>query len=219
MKKILTLSFIAAISLAACNSAPTADEAKTEDSKEVVAAEGESYKVDGAQFVSFIGTKPVGEHNGRFQVNEGAIYVKNEAVVTGGKLTFDIKSLTITDADTSGISKLKGHLLSADFLDADKFPEASFEITSVEDFTPDSSSTLILDGATNTIKGNLTLKDVTKNVSFPAIITVTPTTVRAKANFNIDRTQWNLTYGNDKSLGDKFIRPEVNISFDITATK
>lgn len=219
MKKILTLSFAAAIGFAACNSAPKADEAKTEEVKEVMAAEGTSYKVDSSQFISFIGTKPVGEHHGRFQVSEGELYVKNDALVTGGKLVFDINSLAITDADTSGSSKLKGHLLSADFLDAEKFPVATFEITSVEDYTPDSTNTLILDGATNTVKGNLTLKGVTKNVSFPAIITVTPTTVTAKANFNIDRTQWNLTYRNDKSLGDKFIRPEVNLSFDITATK
>lgn len=219
MKKIFALPIITAIVFASCNSAPKADEAKTEDVQDVAAAEGEAYKVDTTQSVNFIGTKPVGAHSGKFLVKEGEIFVKDGTGVSGGRLVFDINSLVITDADTTGTTKLKGHLLSADFLDAEKFPTATFEITAVEDYVADSTNALVLEGATNIIKGNLTLKDVTKNVSFPAIINVTPTSVSAKANFNIDRTQWNLTYGNDKSLGDKFIRPEVNINFEITAVK
>ena len=101
---------------------------------------------------------------------------------------------------------------SADFLDTEKFPTAKFEITSVAPLANDSS-------ATHTISGNLTLKDSTKNISFPAKLTVADNNLQAQANFNIDRTLWGLYYGNDKSLGDKFIRPEVNIKLNITANK
>ncbi|MCH5689946.1 hypothetical protein LWM68_40400 [Niabella sp. W65] len=63
MKRILSLSFVvAAIAFVSCNSAPKADEAKTEDQQEVAAAEGASYKVDTTQTIQFIGTKPVGQH-------------------------------------------------------------------------------------------------------------------------------------------------------------
>ncbi|GAB3006932.1 hypothetical protein GCM10027051_03160 [Niabella terrae] len=203
----------------ACKSAPEADQAKTEESKEVATPEGASYHTDSTQVIHFIGTKPVGEHHGSFQITEGTFYVKNAAVVTGGKLTFDIGSLNITDVDTSGTTKLKGHLSSADFLDVQKHPTATFEITSIEDFVPDSTNKLVLNGATNTIRGNLTLKKVSKNVSFPAIIYVTADSLTAKANFNINRTDWGLIYGNDQSLGDKFIRPEVNINFEIKAVR
>ncbi|MCG7859338.1 YceI family protein, partial [Flavihumibacter sediminis] len=92
------------------------------------------------------------------------------------------------------------------------FPTASFVITGVEPITGDST-------ATHKISGNLTLKDSTKNVSFPAQVTVAETGVKAAANFNIDRTQWGMFYGNDQSLGDKFIRPEVNIKLNINANK
>lgn len=218
MKRIFII-FLTALSLTACQSAPKADQAKTEEGKDVAEADGESYKVNTSQYINFIGTKPVGEHHGSFNISEGVFYVKNEASVTGGKLVFNIRSLKITDKDTSGSQKLMGHLSSPDFLDVANYPTAAFEITSVEDYTPDSTNSLVLDGATNTIKGNLTLKGVTKNVSFPAIIKVTPTIVTATANFNINRTDWNLVYGNDQSLGDKFIRPEVNINFAVTATK
>ncbi|MBK8329991.1 MAG: YceI family protein [Bacteroidetes bacterium] len=73
--------------------------------------------------------------------------------------------------------------------------------------------------ATHTFSGNLTLKDSTKNVTFPAKVTMNDATITAVADFNIDRTQWGLFYGNDKSLGDKFIYPEVKIKLNINAKK
>ncbi|MFT4093095.1 MAG: YceI family protein [Niabella sp.] len=219
MKQIVSLSVIAALALISCNSAPKADKATTEEQQEVAAAEGAAYKIDTTQVAQFIGTKPVGQHQGTFNITEGEIFAKNDAVVTGGKLVFDINSLKITDKDTSGAAKLAGHLLSPDFFDAANHPTATFEITSVEEYVPDSTNKIVLDGATNTVKGNLTLKGVTKNIAFPAVINVTPAAVTATANFNINRTDWGLVYGNDQSLGDKFIRPEVNISFSITASK
>lgn len=220
MNKLLSLFTVAALALASCQSAPKADEAKTGDEQTASSAEGVSYKIDSTQTVSFIGTKPVGQHNGVFNITQGELFVQNAAEVTGGKLTMDMKSLKIVDADTAGTSKLAGHLASPDFFEVDKFPTASFEITDVQPYKADSSaSAIVLDGATHTVSGNLTLKGVTKNVTFPAVITVSDNVATAKANFNINRTDWGLVYGNDKSLGDKFIRPEVNVSFSVTANK
>lgn len=219
MNKLFLLFSVVFISLASCQSVPKADEAKTGDEQKAAAAEGAAFKIDSTQVVSFIGTKPIGQHQGTFNISEGVIYVKNDVVVSGGHLTFNIKSLTITDKDTSGVAKLTGHLASPDFFDAEKFPTATFEVTSVEPFTDSTKSDLILDGATHVVNGNLTLKGVTKNVSFPAIIKVNNTVTSVQANFNINRTDWGLVYGNDKSLGDKFIRPEVNVSFSISAHK
>ena len=69
------------------------------------------------------------------------------------------------------------------------------------------------------IRGNLKLKDVTKNISFPARVDLDGNTLKAKSNFDIDRTQWQMNYGNDKTLGDKFISETVNIELDLKAKK
>ena len=69
------------------------------------------------------------------------------------------------------------------------------------------------------ISGNLTLREQTKNVSFPAKVDVDANKVTAKADFDIDRRQWDITYGNDKSLGDKFISETVNIELRLEANK
>ena len=65
------------------------------------------------------------------------------------------------------------------------------------------------------IKGNLTMKSVTKNITFPAKIVLQNGKVKAEANFNIDRTQWGMTYRADKSVQDKLINSIVNIHFEI----
>lgn len=220
MKKLFTIATAAVIALASCKGAPKADEATTSDEQQAASAQGVAYKVDSSQVVSFIGTKPVGQHNGTFNITEGQLFVQNDVSVTGGKLTLDMKSLKITDADTAGTAKLAGHLASADFFEVEKFPTATFEITDIQAYNADSTKpALVLDGATHTVSGNLTMRGVTKNVTFPAIVKVNGNTATAQANFNINRTDWGLVYGNDKSLGDKFIRPEVNVSFSISANK
>lgn len=220
MNKLLLLFTAAAVTFASCQSAPKADEATATDEQQAASKEGVAYKVDSTQVVNFIGTKPVGQHNGTLNISEGQVFVQNGVAVSGGKLIIDMTSLKITDKDTSGTYKLAGHLASPDFFEVNKFPTATFEITDVKAFSADSTKpALVLDGATHTVSGNLTLKGVTKNVTFPAIIKTTDNVVTAQANFNINRTDWGLVYGNDKSLGDKFIRPEVNISFSITANK
>jgi polyisoprenoid-binding protein YceI len=89
----------------------------------------------------------------------------------------------------------------------------------VRPYAPDGKDTSIVDGANFVVSGNLTLKGVTKNVSFPAKIDLDNNTLKAKADFDIDRTQWQMNYGNDKTLGNKFISEKVNIELDLKATR
>jgi polyisoprenoid-binding protein YceI len=217
MKKVFNAALLLLI-LAACNNAPEADKAQTTEQQEAAAGEGTAYNADlTTSSVSFIGTKPTGQHSGVFNLSEGNVVI-NEGTITGGKFIINVNSMKITDKDTAGASKLAGHLLSPDFFDAGKFGTASFEITGVEVYDSSKVKSLLA-GATHIISGNLKLKDSTKNVSFPAQVSITDAGVTTVADFNIDRSNWGLSYGNDKSLGDKFIRPEVNIKLNITAKK
>lgn len=205
---------VAAVSLfAACNNAPEGEKAATTDATTAATATGTTFAIDTvSSVVEWLGSKPVGQHNGTLKISSGTFAVEGGAI-TGGNFILDINSLTDLDLKAGeGKEKLEGHLKSADFLDVAKYPTAKFEISSVEALTGDST-------ATHKISGNLTLKDSTKNVTFPAKVVISETEVSANANFNIDRTLWGIFYGNDKSLGDKFISPEVNVKFNIKATK
>ena len=147
--------------------------------------------------------------------------VKDNAL-TGGSFTINVASLTnndlASDADSKG--KLEGHLKSPDFFDVAKYPTAKFEITSVAPFVADSTSKdVVLKDATHTISGNLTLKDSTKNISFPARVTVDANTAAATADFNIDRTMWGMNYKGPDNPQDWVISKTVNIQLRIAATK
>jgi len=77
----------------------------------------------------------------------------------------------------------------------------------------------LVEGANFTIRGNLTIKDITKNITFPARIDLDGNRLKAKANFDIDRREWQMNYGNDKTLGDKFISETVNIELFVVGIK
>lgn len=217
MKKI-ALVISAAVFLAACNNSGNADKATTTDTQAVTSTEGTAYKVDSTTTVTWTGFKPTGKHEGTFKVSEGTLLVNNNAL-TGGSFTIDINSLNNLDlaSDTEQKGKLEGHLKSPDFFDAEKFPTAKFEITSVEPYVADSSSKT--KDATHLVKGNLTLKGSTKNIAFPAKVTVDANTVAAFADFNIDRTLWGMNYKGPNNPQDWVISKEVNIKLAVSASK
>jgi polyisoprenoid-binding protein YceI len=221
MKKLLCVILLFVCGIIACEQAPKADKAKITDAQTVKAGTGNAYLPDTASsIVAWIGTKPTGKHHGTLKLAGGAIYVK-DSTITGGQFIINMNSLQDLDlaGDTAMQRKLQTELKGEMFFDVKKYPAATFEITSVAPFLPAIGDELTLKNATHTIKGNLTLKSVTKNISFPARITFSSHALSAVANFNIDRTQWGITYRADKSLQDKLINSQVNITFNINATR
>lgn len=221
MKRLLTVFALGTIAFASCQNAPKADKAEATEAQTPVAnTAGNVYKADLAQSrIEFIGTKPVGKHHGNLTLKEGQ-FTEANGTINGGKFVIDVKTLKMDDQDSTGNAKLGGHLLSPDFFDAAKFPEITFEITGVKQgLDSTAGKEIVMKDATHTVTGNLTMKGVSKSISFPAKIAMNGNMVTADANFNIDRTQWNLSYGNDKSLGDHFIDPQVNIQLHIAGSK
>lgn len=203
-----------------CKNAPQADEAEVGDPIEIEASSNDSSKwlIDTTlSAITFIGSKPTASHHGLFKVREGKVEVDSAGNLKSGNFIISIPSLEVTDLDPESNLKLAKHLLSNEFFDASKHPEASFQIVTVLPYTPDSFSSekIFTKNPTHIITGNLRLRDSTKSIRFPARIYMTENAMTAQANFNIDRTLWGLSYGNDKSLGDRFISPIVNIGLEI----
>jgi polyisoprenoid-binding protein YceI len=222
LKFITQFSAIAVILiLTSCNNPPKGDEATITDKQNATESSAGSvtYVVDTADSkVKFTGYGVGKKHPGNFKVSSGYVNVNNNEI-TGGNFVINIRSLDIEQKEDMFQSKLKPHLLSGDFFDAEKFSTAKFEITSVAPYKPSEKDTSIIDGANINISGNLTLKDVTKNVTFPARVDLDGSTLKGKADFDIDRTQWRMNYGNDKTLGDKFISEKVNIKLDLEGNR
>lgn len=175
-------------------------------------AESATYTVDKSQStVQWNGTKLTGEHTGTIQLTKGELKVENGAV-TAGNFTIDMNTIKETVDETNAdaktyAAKLEGHLKSADFFEVETYPTSEFVITKVEG---------------NTISGNLTIKGITKEISFPANVNVTDNGLTATAEFTINRADWQVKYGSATffdNLGDKVISNDINYKINLVATK
>ncbi|MFB9861708.1 YceI family protein [Rufibacter immobilis] len=217
--KTAGLALVAGLAMASCNEAPKGDKATITDEKSAATASGQKFVVDTeASLVEFTGNGVGKNHPGSFKLTSGSVAVANNQI-TGGEFLIDIKSMDMEEEGDMIDNKLRPHLLSGDFFDAEKFGTAKFEITKVEPYQNAGNDTSIVQGANFNVSGNFTLKGVTKNISFPARIELDDNTMEAEANFDIDRRQWQMNYGNDKTLGDKFISETVNIELDLIAKR
>jgi polyisoprenoid-binding protein YceI len=175
-----------------------------------------TYDVD-VQQSSFIWTakKVTGEHTGTIKIAEGKIY-SDKGMFTGGEFSIDMNSLKDTDLTDEGYNaKLTGHLKSEDFFDVAKFPKTIFKLKTcapIKDAKPNVVNYYI--------KGDLTIKGITKEIAFPALVTLKDKGIVASADFNIDRTDFDLKYRSgkfDPGIGDKMIYDEFNVKVNIVA--
>lgn len=217
--------------IAACTNAPKSDEAKTAEAKEVSQEKNsEVWKLNTSDSkIEWIGTKVTGYHVGNVPLKNGEINVKN-GEVNGGKFVMDIANMQVIgpkSVDSASSQKLLGHLKSADFFDVTKYPEGIFELTGVKPYngkavkdTTDPRQEEInkykVTDPTHLVSGNLTLKGITKNIEFPARITVTGNTAEAIAKFNIDRKDWGIVY---PGKPDDLIRDAIHLGISIKASK
>lgn len=216
---MLLLTFIVASIFVACEKAPKGDEAKITEKEEGLVPTGQTFVVDTARsYVKFTGHGVGKNHPGRFKLNYGAVAIANDSI-SGGSFVINIKSMRMEEQGENIETKLRPHLLSGDFFDAEKFGTATFEITNVIPYEPKDGEKSLIEGANFLVSGNFTLKGVTKNISFPARVDLDANTLKGKANFDIDRREWQMNYGNDKTLGDKFISETVNIEFYLEARR
>jgi len=161
--------------------------------------------------------KPLEKHTGTINLSNGTATVK-DGQLESGTFTIDMNSITVTDLEGNSKAKLEGHLKglqekSADhFFNVTKFPSATFEITSLGN----------KEGKTY-LEGNLTIKGIKKNISFPANTTIEGDTMTISTEvFTINRTAWNINYASKSiftDLGDKFIKDDIELKLEIKATK
>ncbi|MFD2514381.1 YceI family protein [Pontibacter locisalis] len=218
MKKTLFYSSFAAVLLmTACGDATNENtENTTIVAEEPVAAEGQAYEiVEEESKVNWHGTKVAGEHRGEIELQDGQLLVNNNQLA-GGTVVVDMKTITNSDIEAEeDRTKLEGHLKSDDFFGVEKYPTATFEITNA---TPVANAGA---GQPNyNVEGNLTIKEKTEKVSFPATVQMKGNMVKASADVTVDRSKFDVRYGSNSffdNLGDKAISDEFTISFDVTA--
>ena len=157
--------------------------------------------------VKWVGKKIMYSHNGTVDVKSGSI-ITSKGRITGGEFILDMNTIKCVDIEDAGKNaNLVGHLKNADFFDVANHPTAKLVVKKIG---------AIKDGV-QPLTCDLTIKGITKSVSFPAKVSFTGKIVTATASFSIDRTLWDIRYGSDKfvdNLGDKAIKNDID--FEVT---
>jgi len=107
-----------------------------------------------------------------------------------------------------------GHLKSDDFFNAEKYPEINFKSTSFEKLGDNKYK----------ITGDLTIRDVTKNVTFDATLNGTLKTERGvlsawKATTTINRFDYNLKWSKSLETGGLIVGQDVIITLNLELNK
>lgn len=117
-----------------------------------------------------------------------------------------LKSVTI-DIDTNSLQtefpKLTDHLKSPDFLEVREYPSIKFQSTRIE----------AADAGQQQITGNLTLHGVTKEITIPAKFEVAEGAPSLHSEFDIDRSEFGMSYGPDR------VENKVSLTVTVGAKK
>lgn len=218
-KNVLAVIALAALSFTACKKNETTT---TTEGVEVNApsTEAVTYTVDAQNsLINWEGGKVTGDkHLGTIALKEGQVSVA-DGKVTNGKFVIDMNSINVTDiTDAEKKAMLEGHLKGATaensdhFFNVSKFPTATFEIASITE-----------ESGIQMVEGNLTIKETTKGIKFPAKVLVNDTDVTFETEeFTFDRTEFGVNFNSGKfvqDLGDNAINDEIKIKLTVKALK
>lgn len=216
MKQVSILLIFAFMSVfVACKQGGGAEKAKTSDAAATSALAGATLNVNtNSSIINWTGSKIGGSHSGTIQISNGNLAIKN-GNITGGSFVIDMNSILNTDLPDAKKGDLVGHLKNSDFFDVAVFPTAKFDITNITALKNEP-------GASHLVYGNLTLKDVTKEIGFKANINVAGNNATVKTvKFAIDRADFNVKYGSNRffdNLKDKAINDNIDLEIVVNAS-
>ena len=209
MRLSIVITILAGLMFLSACSDPAADKSKAVTSEAAPVASppktagGQKYVITPQNSqITFVASKVTGSHNGSFGDFSGQI--DYNGTPEQSHVNINIKSDSI-NTDTPDLTK---HLKTADFFDVAKFPEASFVSTAIKAGGEG--------GASHTVTGNLTMHGVTKSVTFPATINVTPDAAAVDSTFTINRKDFGLNY---PGAANNAIRDNVVMTLKVRANK
>ena len=160
--------------------------------------------------VTWHASKVTGAHFGKVPISTAKLDYA-EGKIIGGSFEMDMKNLTVEDITDAGTNaKLTGHLKSDDFFSVEKFSKSTLKIKNVK-------STC---GNKYEITGDLTIKGITKPITFPATVISTNGSITTTAEIKFDRTHYDIKYRSGsyfEDLADKLIYDEVKLDVKLVA--
>jgi polyisoprenoid-binding protein YceI len=150
-----------------------------------------------------------GSHEGTVRVAPGVLQIGGESLVRG-TITIPLASLEVTDIplwEPVPRTRLRKHLLGADFFDEPRFPTATLHIERAARTAPD----LVR------LQARLTIRDSTRAIQFDARLEPSVEgRVAANAYFRINRNLWGLQY-RGSTTGNDLVDDDITFRIRLVA--
>lgn len=208
---LLVLAMLVVVFAVACGGGSNAANAKMGEAQNVEKPTGEKagaeLKFSGEDSkVEWTGRKTIkGSHDGGFAKFTGSLTLD----AAGKEVTYVVVDIDVNsmwaDDKASPNEKLLTHLRNDDFFNVEKFPKAKFESTKIEK-----------KGEQYEVTGNLTLRDVTKSLTFPATINVGEKDVSVKATFQFNRQPYGVKF---TGVGENLVKDDVEMRLEVKAKR
>ncbi|MCC6815183.1 MAG: YceI family protein [Saprospiraceae bacterium] len=156
----------------------------------------------------WLAKKVTGQHTGTVNIKSGSL-VFNENRPVSGEFVIDMNTIAVTDLQGEWAGKLENHLKSDDFFNVANHQTAKFVMK---------NAAATIDPKKFVITGDLTIKGITKPLTFDAIVDMSS----ASAKIIIDRTKYDIKYRSSsffESLGDKAIDNDFALNVQLALIK
>ena len=183
------------------------------DEAEAPAGDPATYAVDAAASeVVWTGSNIVGQEQvGTVDISDGTLDFVG-TTLSGGSITLDMTTLASTSMGGDQAQNLIGHLSNEDFFEVNTWPTSVLALKSAE---PTDVADQYL------VTADLTIKDVTDELTFVTDVAVGDGELTATADIEFDRTQWGIIFGSGSffdGLGDRVINDEVTLAVTLVAS-
>ena len=208
------LSALALLAVVSCNKPPpgtpqatTSDAVAVEPVPAPVPQEGGEPAGEPMRFeltddteLEWTGYKVVGQHSGSFLLYEGTVDLP-VGTLDSARFNVVVETMSVVTDDD-----LLTRIVKDDqFFDVNNYPEMTFVSTGVQ-----------REGEVYWVTGNLTIRDVTKSIRFPAAMSLEGDQFTLNAEFTVNRRDWNIIY---EGIGDNVLKNDVLLSIDVTAER
>ncbi|HMQ05943.1 MAG TPA: YceI family protein [Saprospiraceae bacterium] len=206
-------------SIQSCKTAE-GEKAEITDAALISEVYGTGFELDVTKsIVYWEGAKPGTTHTGTLEFLEGMVYIENGKVI-GGQFIFDMSTINVTDLSGGRKDRLEAHLKGTtedkaeDFFNMRVYPTAQFQISKITQLEGDPS-------ANHMIYGNLTIKDITKEIGFKAHINLSGEKIEVVTPpFTIDRTLWDIKFLSNRffdNIADRAIDDHIGLRINLMA--
>ena len=203
MKTGLTLLIFPILAMASCMQEKSPQDETATDTLTKTQVDS-LYQVDTKKsVVTWIANTPAGKHNGTIMIDSGYLGIRNDTIVNA-ELIIDIPSLIIQNISqgSAAYSEAMHYLMSPRFFAADSFAYGHIIMTDILPINQSGDSTMIEDALhiirtstanpTHLARGSLTVRGLTKPVSFPIQIARKNVKITSTGQFSINREDWGL---------------------------